>query len=286
MGYQYIRPKTIEQAITAMQKASLYHLLAGGTDLLVRMKLGRIVSGMFIDIGDLADLQQIVMDDDGITIGAAVHHTQIANSVDVMAFAPALATASAAIGSPQIRNRGTIGGNCGNASPAGDTITALLAYGATANIAGAEGERSIPLAEFFLGPGRTVLQQNELIQSFSFKVQKKGAGSSFEKLGRRKALAISIVNAASFIAVDENDIVTKARISLGSVAATPIRMTIAENMVVGKKVTADLWLKAAEIAANSVTPIDDVRSEAGYRKKMAAVLTKRSLEKSYMKILK
>jgi len=280
MSYQYIKPKTIEQAIDAMQQYPAYHLLAGGTDLLVKMKLGRIVAGTFIDISELKELQQLTVDNGTITIGAAVTHTQISSSPYIMEFAPALAAASASVGSPQIRNRGTIGGNSGNASPAGDTIPALMAYAAVVDIVGAEGVRTIPLNEFFTGPGRTVLKSDELILKFSFSAQQAREGSAFEKLGKRKALAISIVNAASFIAVDANQTVTQARIALGSVAATPLRITTAEKTLIGRKLTDRVIVEAAKTAADSVNPIDDVRSEADYRKKMVAVLTQRTLENS------
>ena len=280
MSYQYIKPQTIEQAIGAMQQYPEYHLLAGGTDLLVKIRLGRIVSGTFIYISDLKELQQLTVDNGTITIGAAVTHAQISSSPDMIEFAPALAAASASVGSPQIRNRGTIGGNSGNASPAGDTISALMAYAAVVTIAGPQGIRTIPLNEFFTGPGRTVLKSDELILNFSFSAQQAGQGSAFEKLGKRKALAISIVNAASFIAVDADQTVTQARIALGSVAATPLRITAAENLLIGRKLTDSVIAEAAKTAADSVKPIDDVRSEADYRKKMAAVLTQRTLENS------
>ncbi len=280
MSYQYVKPQTIEEAIGAMQQYPECHLLAGGTDLLVKIKLGRIVSGTFIYISDLKELQQLTVDNGTITIGAAVTHTQISGSPYIMKFAPALAAASASVGSPQIRNRGTIGGNSGNASPAGDTIAALMAYAAVVTIVGPEGVRKIPLNEFFTGPGRTVLKSDELILNFSFSAQQAGQGSAFEKLGKRKALAISIVNAASFIAVDEDQTVTQARIALGSVAATPLRITAAENILIGRKLTDNVIVEAAKTAADSVKPIDDVRSEADYRKKMAAVLTQRALENS------
>ncbi|SFL48687.1 FAD binding domain-containing protein [Pelosinus propionicus] len=280
MSYRYIKPQTTEQVIGVMQQYSEHHLLAGGTDLLVRMKLGRIVSGTFIDISDLKELQEFTVDNGIITIGAAVTHAQISSSSYMKEFAPALAAASASVGSPQIRNRGTIGGNSGNASPAGDTIPALMTYAAVVTIAGPQGARTIPINEFFTGPGRTVLKSDEFILSFSFSAQKAGQGSAFEKLGKRKALAISIVNAASFIAVDLDQTVTQARIALGSVAATPLRITAAENIIIGRKLTDSVIAKAAKTAADSVNPIDDVRSEADYRKKIVAALTQRTLKNS------
>jgi len=281
MSYQYIKPKNREELLRVMETSSQYHLLAGGTDLMVRVRLGRIVSGTFIDISEMEDLQKIEISQDVFTVGAAVHHAAIARSAMIIKRAPALAMASAAVGSPQIRNRGTLGGNAGNASPAGDTIPPLLAYGAVLNIVGIEGRRKIPLKDFFIGPGRTVLKKNEYIESFSFRGHKKGEGSAFEKLGKRKALAISIVNAGTFLSINENGIIMEARIALGSVAATPIRVLAAEEILRGQKITKELLVSAAQKVEALVSPIDDVRSEALYRKKMAGVLTRRALEKSW-----
>ncbi|WP_110954835.1 FAD binding domain-containing protein [Anaerosinus massiliensis] len=280
MGYQYIKSQTIAQAVDAMMQSPVHHLLAGGTDLLVKMKLGRITAGTFIDVSDVKELQQITLDNGIITIGAAVTHTQIAGSQVMLKSAPALAAASASVGSPQIRNRGTIGGNSGNASPAGDTIPALLAYRAEVCIAGARGIRKVPLHQFFIRPGKTVLEADELIVSFSFSAQHRGQGSAFGKIGQRKALAISIVNAASFVAVDADQIVTQARIAFGSVAATPIRSLAAERVLVGKKLTDDNIREAAKAAGAEINPIDDLRSTAEYRKEVAAVLAQRTLERS------
>ncbi|EHI97730.1 Carbon-monoxide dehydrogenase (acceptor) [Clostridium sp. DL-VIII] len=278
MSYKYIKPQTIQEVVSTMQQYPDYHLLAGGTDLLVKMKLGRIESGTFVDISDLNELKQITVHNNTITIGAAVTHSQISSSADIIELAPALAAASASVGSPQIRNRGTVGGNCGNASPAGDTIPALLAYHAVVNVNGPQGVRTIPLNEFFMGPGRTVLKSGEFILSFSFSMQQPGQGSAFEKLGKRKALAISIINIASFISVDADKIITQARIAMGSVAPTPIRITEIESILVGKKFTDKIIIEAAQVAADNIKPIDDVRSEAEYRKKMASILTQRTLE--------
>ena len=281
MGYTYIKPKNQQELLTAMQKNPEYHILAGGTDVMVRVKLGRIIGGTFIDIGEMELLKKIEMNGNLVTVGAAVLHAELAASPVITAVAPALAAAAVSVGSPQIRNRGTLGGNVGNASPAGDTIPALLSYETMVNIVGVQGLRQLPLSEFFTGPGRTILQKSEYIESFSFLGQQKREGSAFEKLGKRKALSISVVNAAGFLRVHEDGTIGAVRISLGSVAATPIRMFEAEEWLCGQKISQELLVESAKKVQSMVYPIDDVRSEAVYRKKMAGVLTQRVLEKSW-----
>lgn len=277
--YQYKRPKQYTEAIALMEENPAYYLLAGGTDLLVRMKLGRVSPGLFIDVSDLPELKAITVEAGKITIGAAVTHSEICRSSVIAQYAPVLAVAAASVGSPQIRNRGTVGGNVGNASPAGDTIPVLLAYDAVVKVVGTAGSREVPLKEFFTGPGRTVLQPGELMTGFSFAGQTPAQAGAFEKLGKRKALSISVVNAAVMVEL-QGRIISRARIAMGAVAATPIRIAAAEGVLSGREFSDEVIARAAQMVSDTVNPIDDVRSEAAYRKKMAGVLTHRALEKS------
>ncbi|HWR39551.1 MAG TPA: xanthine dehydrogenase family protein subunit M [Patescibacteria group bacterium] len=276
-AYQYVKPPQLTEALRLMRENPDCHLLAGGTDLLVRMKLGRLQPGLLLDVSQLPELRTIREEAGLLRIGAAVTHTEICRAEAISRLAPALAGAASQVGSPQIRNRGTIGGNVGNASPAGDTLPALLAYGAVVELARYDGRRRRPLKEFFQGPGRTVLEEGELITGFSLAIRPAGQAAAFEKMGKRKALSISVVNAAVLIEMEAGAVV-KARIALGAVAATVRRMTAAEHHLKGTDLSDGAIAQAAQLVSDAVNPIDDVRSEAAYRKQIAGVLTRRALE--------
>ncbi|MBP2650894.1 MAG: aerobic-type carbon monoxide dehydrogenase, middle subunit CoxM/CutM-like protein [Firmicutes bacterium] len=274
----YKKPKQLQEAFSIMKENPAYSIIAGGTDLMVKMKDNRITAKVIIDVSELNDLREIKEKQGTIYLGAAVTHTEICKSELLRGFAPALVHASGLVGSPQIRNRGTVGGNIGNASPAADTIPALMAYGAEIVLASAEGVRSLALEDFFVGPGRTVISPGEVILSIEFNKLQATQAVSFEKLGKRKALAISVVNAAAFLEIDKTKaVVTKARLALGSVAAKPIRVSAAEEALIGYSLSDDKIKEVAKIVSDSITPIDDVRSEALYRKRIAGVLTQRTL---------
>lgn len=284
--FKYFRPITLNEAFECMNQNPGYSIIAGGTDLMVKLKEHLIQPTAVIDLGALESLKGITMDGDEIRIGALASHTQLAESEIIQTYAPALGKAASLVGSPQIRNQGTIGGNMGNASPAADTVPTLIAYGALVDIVSFEGVRTIPVTEFFRGPGRTVLNPGELIRGIHFKALNKSQGSAFIKLGKRKALAISVVNAAAFIEIDPaTKLVQQARLSLGSVAATAIRVPVAENELVGKLVSQELIEKVAQTAADAIKPIDDIRSTAVYRKETAGILVKRALEEACSQII-
>lgn len=280
--FEYYRPNTIEETIKLMRENPNYCLLAGGTDVMVKIKENIIHPSAILDLGALGSLKGIKVEGGKITIGALTTHTRLFESETIRKYAPALAKAASLVGSPQIRNKGTVGGNMGNASPAADTVPALIAYDATIKIASATGTREILLKDLFKGPGRTCLEPGELITEISFEAQGVNQSSSFEKLGKRKALAISVVNAAVFIEADpKTNIVNKARFALGSVAATPIRVPAGEEYLIGNVISEKLLSEVAGIVSNAVKPIDDVRSTAVYRKEIAGTLIKRALENAW-----
>lgn len=209
-------------------------------------------------------------------------HTEIVNSEILQKFAPALVQASSMVGSLQIRNRGTIGGNICNASPAADAVPALIALGAEIRLTSAKQERIVPLEDFFLGPGKTILAPGEMLTQVLLKAQGPNQGSDFRKLGKRKALAISVVNAGVFIEIDaESQIIRKVRIALGSVAPTTMRAKQAEKLLLGQRMTKEL-LKEIELSvAVEVRPIDDIRSQAEYRRRVAGELVQRAVEEAW-----
>lgn len=279
-SFQYVRPASLDEACRLAADYPGYAWIAGGTDFMVQIRLKRRNPSQAIDVGRLEELRHIRLQDGLLAIGAAVTHTELVRSELVQRYAPALAQAAGQVGSPQIRNRGTVGGNMGNASPAADTVPALLAYGAEAVLASAAGRRRLPLSELAVGPGRLALKESELIHEFLLAPQQAGEGACFQKVGKRKALAISVVNGAAWLRLS-GDVIQTARIALGSVAAKTIRSYEAEAVLSHQVISQKTLEEAAELARQSICPIDDVRSEAAYRKNVAFVVVKRALEEAW-----
>jgi carbon-monoxide dehydrogenase medium subunit len=194
---------------------------------------------------------------------------------------PALAAGATSFAGVQIRNLATVGGNVCNASPAGDTLPALLAFDAEGKIVGPEGERWIPLSQFFQGPGRTVVTQGEILTELRLPPPTRNSGSLYIKHSPRGAMDISAVGVASVISLrDGGRVCDEARIALGSVSATPIRAHLAEGVLRGQAITSELLQAAAQEAEDLATPIDDVRATAAYRKAVVKALVQRTLEQS------
>jgi len=282
--FEYYRPKCLNELFKLMAENPGYSLLAGGTDLMVKLKENLIKPTAVIDLDGLEGLKGINLDAGRIVLGALTTHTRLEQSELINRLAPALAKAAGVVGSPQIRNKGTVGGNMGNASPAADTVPVLIALGAEVVLSSKEEIRTIPLEELFLGPGRTVLKPGELITTISFEVLNH-QGCSFQKLGKRKALAISVINASASLEIEpETKVIKKARIALGSVAATAVRVSAGEEILIGNYYSSELIKKAAEEVSKAIRPIDDVRSTAIYRKRVAGVLVRRALEEAWSQI--
>jgi len=250
-------------------------VLAGGTDLMAAINRRLLSPEVVISIGDVG-LNYIKVDGKNLIIGATTSHTEIIRSAVVKEKAPLLAEAVRHIGSPAIRNMGTIGGNLVNASPAGDAATALLALGAKLKLISARGGRDVSIDEFFLGPGKTVLKPDELLQEVSIPIQGAGSKWAWYKLGKRKADICSVVSIAVALQMDKG-ICKKARITLGAVAPTPLLAKKAGALLEKKKSDEALIEQVAKVAAEETTPIDDVRGTAWYRRKVSEVLVKRLL---------
>jgi len=238
--------------------------VAGGTDLVVGVRKGRRSFGRLIDLSRVAGLDGIEAHEGTLRIGAMVRHAQLERSS-----IHALAAACETVGGPQIRNLGTIGGQLGTASPAGDVSVALIGLGAQIELASLRGVRRMPLAEFFVGPGRTLLAPDELVVAVLVPSERR---SVFYKLGKRDAVAISLVMAAASIG-PAGDVA----IGLGCVAPTPLRATRAEAHLASAPLDARRIEEAARIVGDEVTPISDHRGGADYRRAMAITLTRRLL---------
>lgn len=251
------------------------HLLAGGTDLMVAVNLRRLSPDKLIYLGHCG-IDRIEVVDEFLIVGAAATLRSIIQSEEVKKNAPLLVDACQSIGSPAIRNAATLGGNVCNASPAADGAIALLALDTNVTIVSTRGERSVALKAFFAGPGKTVLEKDELVKEFIIPVATANSKYGWAKIGQRKAEIIGIVCVAVNMTV-EGGKCQKVRIALGAVAPTPILATKAAAVIEGKSLDDQLIAQAAQTAAEEISPIDDIRASAWYRKQMTNELVARIL---------
>ena len=245
--------------------------IAGGTDVMVRIS-GEIGEppARLLDLWRLDELRGITSDGGAITLGALTTYTEIRRSAPCREHLPALVEAAATIGAAQIQNRGTLGGNIANASPAGDTLPVLLALDAEVVIGGPRGERTVPATDFWVAYRRTALAPDELILRIRIPVGG-GREARFRKIGTRRAQAISkVVMAVAWRESPGNGEWRDVRVALGSVADRPVRAAAAEDALEGNPPTPEAADHAAEALANEIHPIDDVRSTADYRRVVAA----------------
>jgi carbon-monoxide dehydrogenase medium subunit len=280
----YLAPTTLEDALETLgQQSDGAHILAGGTDLVPRMRSRVVEPTLLIDLR-LLNLDGIEMTTDGIRIGASATHTDILESDLLAKQCPALCEAAADIAGPPIRNRGTVGGNLVNASPAADLVPPLLVYDAMVVLEKTKSKREFPLVDFFTGPGETVLSQDEILTEIQIPAVPPRTAAKFIKLGKRKAMAVAVVSVSAGLTLDEAGNISQARIALGSVAPTPIRAQKAEATLQEQPPSIELFMEAGQIAKTESSPISDIRASGDYRKKMVAVLTRRALEAAWLSL--
>jgi xanthine dehydrogenase iron-sulfur cluster and FAD-binding subunit A len=267
------------------QQRERARIVAGATDLILEMERGvRTGIKTLIDVTRIPGLDRIYLDENGmIHLGPLVTHNHCVASDLVMGRAFPLAQAAWEVGAPQIRNRGTVAGNLITASPANDTITPLMALGAKVVLRSIQGERVVPLSEFYTGVRRTIMRPDEILVDIAFPAMTAQQRGAFFKLGLRRAQAISLVNVAVVItfaadpALVEAPRVKKATITLGSVAPTIVHAQLAETYLAGRVLDEDSLAEAARLAQQAAIPIDDVRSSKDYRQEMVRVGTERAL---------
>jgi carbon-monoxide dehydrogenase medium subunit len=275
---KYFKPRTLEEAIELLTKVRNSRVLAGGTDLLVDLKTGRVSAEALVDVGAIRELRGIEDLGDRIRIGAATKLQELVESDVIARELPLLRKAVESMGSWQIRNLATVGGNLCNASPAADTAPPLLAYEAELIIVGPRGTRVVPVTKFFTSYRRVALEEGEILKEIVVR-KSTWSGWSYIKLGRRSGFTLSIVSVA-VLASTRGEILEDVRIALGSVAPTPIRAYKAEEYLRGREVSLEVLERAAEIAKEEVSPIDDVRASAWYRREIVYRLTLDALKTS------
>ena len=251
-------------------------ILCGGTDLLVRMRSGLETPQHLLDISDLETLKGVRKSDGAILIGAATPETDLLSSPLIRERLPLLATALAVLGSLQIRNRGTLGGNIANASPAADSAIPLLAYDAKLLLVGSDGERTQALGDFFLGPGKTTLDHGEYIREIRVPLPDPEYRTFYHKIGKRRALTIAIASVGIVASID-NGRLSDIRIAAGSVAPTPLRLRSVEQALVERILNEKTIEEAGQLATSAVSPIDDIRATADYRRGAVGDLVMRGL---------
>jgi len=277
---RYLAPATLTEALEIMAEyGSRARPVAGGTDLTVELDRG-IHTGVdaLVDLSRLGELALVELDGESVRLGAMVTHNQVVASETCRSRILPLAQACLEIGSPQLRNRATVAGNIVTASPANDTISALLALGAVVEISSTDGVRQVPVGEFFTGFRSTVLAPHELVTAIDVPALAANHRGVFVKAGLRRAQAISVVHLAMVIGFeDDGNTVTDATLALGSVAATVITVPDFEQVLTGQPLASGTIAAAAAAAVEAATPIDDLRATADYRSTVIATMVQRGL---------
>jgi carbon-monoxide dehydrogenase medium subunit len=277
-NFEYFAPTSVSEAVGYLQQyQGSARVLAGGTDLFLRMRHRALMPDVIIDIKRIPELSNLHYDpEQGLHIGAAVTHADVVAHADVQQHYGALAEAASWVGTRQTRNRGTVVGNLCNASPAADTAPALLAYQASVTIAGPNGTREVDLEAFFQGPGQTVLDAADMVTGLTLPSLQGNQGWGFFRR-TRTAIDIALVSSCAVL-TSTNGVCEQVCIGLGAVAPTPIRASQAERILQGQQPTPERVQTAGQTAAAECRPISDVRCSGDYRKSMVEVLTRRCVQ--------
>jgi carbon-monoxide dehydrogenase medium subunit len=284
-NFDYVRASTADEVVRLLQEhGPAARLLMGGTDLFPQMRDRPIRPALVVDVKHLPGMREVTFDSEGLTVGAAVTMNEIACHPDIQTHYALLAEAANAVGSYQVRNRATIGGNLCNASPCADTALATLVLEGRVLLCGPDGERELPVAAFFRGPGETALGPSEFMTYIRFPAPVEGAVGRHLKLSRNRLGDLSLVGVDVWGAPGGTASGYQFRIGLGAVAPTVIRAQEAEAVLAAQPPAKATFALAAERAMEIAAPIDDVRSGAAYRKAMVRNLTLRGLREVWSQL--
>ncbi|MCC7364924.1 MAG: xanthine dehydrogenase family protein subunit M [Dehalococcoidia bacterium] len=279
----YIAPSSVDDAVAVLSEHGAdARPFAGGTDLIIQVRERRRQVGIMLDVKKIPELMEYSIGADGsLRVGAAVACARLYNDAEVARRFPALIDSASLIGGIQIQSRASLGGNLCNSSPAGDSIPTLIALGATCEIAGRGGRRTVPVESFCTGPGANVLQPGELLVSLTFPAPAANSGAAFERFIPRNEMDIAVANAAANVTLSADGATfTAARIAIGAVAPTALLVAETGAALAGKPVSADTIAAAAAAARAAARPITDMRGSADQRRHLAGVLVTRVIEKA------
>lgn len=280
-AFDYVAAQSVDEVVKLLsEKGDMARVLSGGTDLLVALREGRRKADVVIDVKGLPETTEMTYDaEKGLTLGAAVPCHRMYNDDQIASIYDGLMDSAHLIGGTQIQGRASMGGNLCNASPAADSTPNLIAYGAICNIAGPNGRRQLPVEEFCVAPGRNALENGEFLVSLQIPAPKPGFGAAYLRFIPRNEMDIAVVGVGASVQLDESrNKFESARISLGAVAPTPLFVEEAGAALAGKEVNDDAIAEAVKIAQAAAKPISDMRGTAEYRKHLAGVLTRRTLQ--------
>jgi aerobic carbon-monoxide dehydrogenase medium subunit len=279
---RYEAPETMKSAVTLMAKEKgLAFVLAGGTDLLVKMKGGFLEPDLVVDIKRIKGVYDIKKSASGFTIGAAVPGVALEENAALVKAWPGVVEAANLIGSKQVQGRCTMVGNLCNASPAADSVPALIAANAKVVISGPKGKRTIPIEQVPVSPGRTSLKKGEIIESILLPKRPSNSGDAYLRFIPRTEMDIAVVSAGINLELDSKGVIKNARVSLGAVAATVLLVPAAAKALIGSKLDDAALEKLAAACSAACKPIDDKRGTIEFRTKVAGVLARRAAQIAY-----
>ncbi len=278
---RFEQPKTAEAASALLASTQgLAKVLSGGTDLLIHMRNGNVKPELVLDVKGIAEMNAITIENGGYRFGAAVSCMQLLENKAFAETWPGVIDGANLVGSIQVRGRATVAGNLCNASPAADTVPAMIAAGAIASVVGPAGRREVPVEQIPAGPGKTTLAKGELIVSFFLPKRAPNSGDAYLRFTPRTEMDIAVVGVGLSLTLDDKGVCTAARVSLGAVAERALLVPEAAAALIGTKVDDAALAKLAAAASAAARPIDDKRGTKEFRIKIAGVLARRAAEKA------
>lgn len=273
---QYLSPETVEEAVSLLNGASgSIRVMSGGTDLLVQLRSGRLKTDAILDLKRIAELSTIAEEEGGYRIGSAVPSAEMGEHVGLSRLWPGVVEGAGLIGSTQVQGRATLVGNLCNASPAADSVPAMVAARAVARIVGPSGTRDVPVEEIPAGPGKTKLAKGEFVASIFLPARPKGAGDAYMRFIPRTEMDIAVVGVGINLTVDGSGVITDARVALGAVAPTVVVSDAGAKALVGSKLDEEALDRLAEAVSADSKPIDDKRGTREFRIKVAGTIARR-----------